>query len=449
MECLSVRAEYDIFIDHARVRETITSIYNGEGLLASESLYPLEGLRNISFSSTGRRIGWEYNASRLLWTYYPPLGPGENLTYTREWVIPTNLEEDGSRYIVLPIPSTPEADLVFRCHNVDIFDSSIPLDATGAYVGNVSSSNHFIRYSSTFKVYEYRCHGLVTNLGDQGSSVSVNVSLPWEGPFQHALGPPPANVSLCEMGNREAHLRFDLEQGARREIGYNLTLVTRTWAVPGPLFPSPVENLSAYTEADKRFWQAEDPRIVAFARDAVRNARDAEEEVGELVAAVSGHLTYDPLCGREGALWALLEGRGSCKEYCDLFVASARSLGIPSLYISGLVGTGTLGSAGHAWAAVHLPEGGWIGVDPTWGRFGPLDSARIVTRLCNPDDQGLSLRYTGGKVTVTDWEESWTFHEITAPEAERLLGIDQRPFWAVALLLAAIIPIHSARTTSS
>jgi transglutaminase-like putative cysteine protease len=59
---------------------------------------------------------------------------------------------------------------------------------------------------------------------------------------------------------------------------------------------------------------------------------------------------------------------GVCQDFAHLFIAAARSMGIPARYVSGYVysGVGNLGAgASHAWAEALVPGRGWVGYDPT------------------------------------------------------------------------------------
>jgi transglutaminase-like putative cysteine protease len=61
---------------------------------------------------------------------------------------------------------------------------------------------------------------------------------------------------------------------------------------------------------------------------------------------------------------------GVCQDYSHIFVAAARSLGIPARYVSGhLVRADGLVTqpAGHAWVECHIADLGWVGFDPTNG----------------------------------------------------------------------------------
>jgi transglutaminase-like putative cysteine protease len=69
--------------------------------------------------------------------------------------------------------------------------------------------------------------------------------------------------------------------------------------------------------------------------------------------------------------------RGACRDLTHIFLAVARSLGVPARYVSGYfrridgVATPHAGQpwhdAVHAWAEAHVPGLGWVGFDPTNG----------------------------------------------------------------------------------
>ena len=78
--------------------------------------------------------------------------------------------------------------------------------------------------------------------------------------------------------------------------------------------------------------------------------------------------------GVPSALETLKTKTGDCNEHTTLFVALARSVGIPSRVVAGLVYTkGRFGY--HAWAEVK-GRLGWVSVDPTWGQM-PVDVGHL------------------------------------------------------------------------
>jgi transglutaminase-like putative cysteine protease len=67
---------------------------------------------------------------------------------------------------------------------------------------------------------------------------------------------------------------------------------------------------------------------------------------------------------------ALAKRQGVCQDFTHIFIALARSLGVPTRYVSGYLfhsdGTDrSTEAASHAWAEALLPDFGWVGFDPT------------------------------------------------------------------------------------
>jgi transglutaminase-like putative cysteine protease len=73
------------------------------------------------------------------------------------------------------------------------------------------------------------------------------------------------------------------------------------------------------------------------------------------------------------AIQVLEAGQGDCNEHTVLFVALARSLGLPARTAVGLVYVNG-GFFYHAWPEVWLGE--WVAVDPTLGQH-PADAAHL------------------------------------------------------------------------
>ncbi len=104
-------------------------------------------------------------------------------------------------------------------------------------------------------------------------------------------------------------------------------------------------------------------------------ASDLPEEGGPLnrLHALSGAVR-DAVAYRAGvtsaetsAAQAFAIGAGVCQDHAQIFIAAARSLGVPARYVSGylLAGDGDLLHETHGWAEAFLPDLGWIGFDPS------------------------------------------------------------------------------------
>lgn len=80
----------------------------------------------------------------------------------------------------------------------------------------------------------------------------------------------------------------------------------------------------------------------------------------------------------------LVNKRGVCQDFSNLFICMARLLGLPARYVCGYVFTGnnSLNSphadATHAWVQLFIPNVGWKGFDPTNGVLPATDHVRLA-----------------------------------------------------------------------
>lgn len=73
--------------------------------------------------------------------------------------------------------------------------------------------------------------------------------------------------------------------------------------------------------------------------------------------------------------------KGVCQDFAHLFIAIARSHGLPARYVSGYLhqGMGYFGDAQmHAWAEVYVPDIGWVGFDPTNDLLAGSDHIKVA-----------------------------------------------------------------------
>lgn len=78
----------------------------------------------------------------------------------------------------------------------------------------------------------------------------------------------------------------------------------------------------------------------------------------------------DPTHAHTTAAEAFSLRRGVCQDISHIFIASARSVGIPARYVSGYFHRAdgmNEQQAGHAWAEAFVEELGWVGFDATNG----------------------------------------------------------------------------------
>jgi tetratricopeptide (TPR) repeat protein len=108
---------------------------------------------------------------------------------------------------------------------------------------------------------------------------------------------------------------------------------------------------------------AGDKNVMERAREIAGTDRDAWSVARKLADWIHQNLEWK-LVSSASAGETLATREADCSEFSDLFVAMARSLGLPARTVSGIAYTGN-SFGGHAW--VEVWAGKWIELDPTWG----------------------------------------------------------------------------------
>ncbi|HKQ74285.1 MAG TPA: transglutaminase domain-containing protein [Blastocatellia bacterium] len=117
---------------------------------------------------------------------------------------------------------------------------------------------------------------------------------------------------------------------------------------------------------------SKDPRVVALAKQIA-----GEDKDGRVVARKIGEWTYRNLKWKKvesDTVETLASRAADCLEHSELYVALARSLGLPARVVTGAALSG--GSFGaHAWVEIYL--GKWVELDPTWGLMNHVDATHL------------------------------------------------------------------------
>ena len=144
---------------------------------------------------------------------------------------------------------------------------------------------------------------------------------------------------------------------------------------PGPADPGAASYL-----APEPFLESDAPEVRAEAAKAVQGVEGPRARAERLVRYVNALLEKKPTVSLPSAREVLRTKVGDCNEHTALYVAMARSLGIPARIAVGLV---HLHGAFyyHAWPEVYLEDaergrGAWVPVDPTLNQF-PSDATHI------------------------------------------------------------------------
>jgi len=196
-------------------------------------------------------------------------------------------------------------------------------------------------------------------------------------------------------------------------------------------------DVARYLEAEPLI-ESDAPEILAEAERAVADAGPgARARAERLVRHVNALIEKKPTISLPSALEVLRTRVGDCNEHTALYVAMARSLGIPARISVGLV---FMHGAFyyHAWPEVYIDEGNargyWLPVDPTLNEF-PADATHVRFTRGGLDKQAAILPLIGRlKMTVVDLD--------LAPGSEQII-IGREPVNLGAL------PIPAASTRDS
>ena len=222
---------------------------------------------------------------------------------------------------------------------------------------------------------------------------------------------------------------------------------------PRLLQPGPVDPAARAFLAPEPLIESDDPLIGAEAAQAVRGATTDRDRAERLTRHVSALLDKKPTIGLPSAREVLRTKVGDCNEHTALFVAMARSIGVPARIAVGLV---FMHGAFyyHAWPEVYLAEGAggspraesrglWLPVDPTLNQF-PADATHLRLARGGLDRQAVILPLIGRlKMTVLDLE--------LVPGTDRVIvGRPAQPLEAPSFALdVAPAPSNRCRCSSS
>lgn len=286
-----------------------------------------------------------------------------------------------------------------------------PVGKTGATLGDV-------------RIQRYRVGVVVTAAGGRCRGIRATMPVPAVWPeqlvrvveedvspevrgFSYRLLPPGARQLVVDIPDlaagrsARAIVTFELERAA-----LVAPIDTSTLRIP----EKPDRDLRAFL-APSPYIESRHPRIVAFARTAAdgldgwARAEAIYDAVREKVEYRNGDL--------KGAARALADGWGDCEELSCLFIAAARSQGIPAR---------TVWVDGHCYPEFYLVDGegggAWYPCQAAGTRaFGAMpDQLPILQKGDNfrdPDRPGKSLRYVsefmtgssvgGGAAPVVEW----------------------------------------------
>ena len=126
-----------------------------------------------------------------------------------------------------------------------------------------------------------------------------------------------------------------------------------------------------------------------------------------LLLQLNEYMTFDadPTNSGTSAIDSFRLRRGVCQDYSHIFIACARSVGVPARFVSGhffRTDGEAHQDAGHAWVEAFVADLGWVGFDPANGISTTDAHVRIAIGL---DYLGAApvrgTRYGGGAETLS------------------------------------------------
>lgn len=217
-------------------------------------------------------------------------------------------------------------------------------------------------------------------------------------------------------------------QEVRREPDGRVTVVVRRRPLPRgvarPYEGADSELRAALAPAD--YLNARDPAVVALARRAAGNGKDAAQAAVLVERFLRTHMT-SAVVPHASAAEVATELRGDCTEYAVLATSMLRALGVPARVVGGFAYV-ERGPAGphrlvpHAWTEVFLGDG-WYWIDPAQRHGAHAGRIGVSTGDGGPAWHAATLEAAAG-FTVEDARVG----EPAAPAADDTApGIPGRP----------------------
>jgi hypothetical protein len=138
--------------------------------------------------------------------------------------------------------------------------------------------------------------------------------------------------------------------------------------------PPDAETLSRYL-APTIAVSTQHPQISHLAQKIVAGADGGPQRIQALLEWINQHIAREPV-DVFTALDVLNGGRAECQGHALLYAAFARTLGIPTRIVNGIVYAPDFrGFLYHSWNE-SIVDGRWVSVDPTFGQI-PVDATHI------------------------------------------------------------------------
>ncbi|MGA8988219.1 transglutaminase family protein [Aeromicrobium sp.] len=223
-----------------------------------------------------------------------------------------------------------------------------------------------------------------------GITYLVPRELPWQHVFCHEMTLDPATDDCTHdvdyYGNTATYFQItsphrvlDIVATSDVEVAlpeYDEAALATPWEAARPIERTDVHDA----------WRAQDfalassladqtPEAHAYAAESLTRGRPVGEAVTELMHRIHADFAYDKTATTVTTTIddIFRQRAGVCQDFAHLTLACLRAHGMAVRYVSGYLATTPppgkeriVGAdATHAWAAVWIPYGGWLAIDPT------------------------------------------------------------------------------------
>jgi hypothetical protein len=213
--------------------------------------------------------------------------------------------------------------------------------------------------------------------------------------------PNPRSLSFLRVKLQSSGLSgLKIEGDRQTRSGNEVTIKRENFPIHPSSFRTLPEGEKEEALSPTPFIQSDHPEIRRMALAIVGGAQEPTEQVKRLTSWVYREVRKQPVVSVPSALDVLQQRVGDCNEHAVLFVALARTTGIPARQQAGIIyQEGNFFY--HAWAQVYL--GAWVAVDPTLNQI-PADAAHIRLVEGDLDRQADLVRVIGRlKVEVKEF----------------------------------------------
>ena len=152
-----------------------------------------------------------------------------------------------------------------------------------------------------------------------------------------------------------------VEQKSAKELLLTIA-ARRSGPEKGIELPVKDPEFAQFLKATRDF-AADNEQVKTQAKKIAGTDRDAWSVARKLAGWTYKNLEWKHVANADAAQ-TLATREADCSEFSALFIAMARSLGLPARMVTGLAYSGN-SFGGHAWVEVWI--GRWIELDPTWG----------------------------------------------------------------------------------